>query len=77
MVEVVTGLIPISAGGTGTSSAFCPSGYVVTGGGYQKAQAGNVYADSPTGNGWMVGVQNPGTVPTQVRAFARCALIAP
>jgi hypothetical protein len=60
--QIVTGAVT-SASGTAVSSstASCPSGKVVIGGGFTTGnQAGNVYDSFPAagGTGWTVGVKN-------------------
>lgn len=71
----------IGANAAGSSSIFCPSGSVATGGGYQKGLPGQVFITSPTsssrGSGWVVGVHNQGSDPTSIRAITRCARVVP
>ena len=73
---------PVVAGGAGSSTIFCPSGWVSTGGGYTKGLPGNVYVNAPASNsagtgGWMAAVDNPGVDATSIKAFTRCARVVP
>lgn len=62
---------------TTSSQVYCPSGYIATGGGLHKDLAMDVYYSAPSGNGWQVAAQNPTTTPRSIRAFVKCARLAP
>jgi hypothetical protein len=72
----------IAAGGAGSSTMFCPSGWVSTGGGYMKDLPENVFLDGPTsssssGTGWKAAVDNPGATAAWIKTFTRCARVIP
>ena len=80
-VQRVAGEVKNLAAGTGRSSTVtCPSGCLVTGGGFETSGNGVVdYAGSnPIGSdAWEVKAFNPGTGPTSFRAWAVCIVPSP
>jgi hypothetical protein len=78
----------VNAGEYGLSSAFCPSGSIVTGGGYSISNGAGYSVDSQAaqGNGWSVTAylrdNNTGAFinaggPINFNAFAMCATLHP
>lgn len=54
-------------------TATCPSGYLVTGGGFDTNEVGvYVYESMPSGNGWYVGVMNNWVGTETVNVYAKC-----
>ena len=78
--QIVTGgTATLSAQSTGTVTASCPSGKVVTGGGYTTMDySANIFDSAPTsnGSGWTVAAKNESLVVTNpsivVTPFAVC-----
>jgi hypothetical protein len=62
------------AGGTGKAVASCPSGSVITGGGWASSSDGNlvVYESSKSGNGWLVYAKNKSGSSKLLNAYAIC-----
>lgn len=70
---VVTNAVTINPNAATGASVTCPSGSVVTGGGFSVPPSGYVvYADQPFGNGWFVAVQTRGVQDT-LTVYAVCA----
>jgi hypothetical protein len=65
------------AGGTGSSTATCPAGTIVTSGGYNTSGF-NIYATDSfkSGNTWVVIGKNIGTTTQTLTAVAYCASIS-
>jgi hypothetical protein len=63
----------VPAGTVGHTTAACPSGTVVTGGGYSVSSNGMwVYVQRMNGNGWAAYVQNNSTLTKTLTAYAVC-----
>ena len=62
----------VSANATGQAVMPCPSGSVVTGGGFASNANLAVYSSSVTGNGWEVDVQNTSSLSQPMNAYAIC-----
>ncbi len=62
----------VSANATGQAVMPCPSGSVVTGGGFASNANLAVYSSSVTGNGWEVDVQNISSFSQPMNAYAIC-----
>jgi hypothetical protein len=69
--------ISISAGGTGSATAACPSGSVVVGGGYASSVDMLVYNHSMSGNGWRAYAKNNAGSNKLLNAYAVCLFNAP
>jgi len=76
--------VTVEAGGNGTAFVACPTGTIVTGGGYDTVLNGTsplitksrpIGAGVPSGVGWKVAVDNSqaGAAPVKVSAWAGCA----
>ena len=61
-----------SASGIGHVVVNCPSGSVVTGGGFASSSNLLVYSNSANGNGWEVDAQNTSSSNQLVNAYAIC-----
>lgn len=66
--------VSIPAGSTGSATATCPSGTLLTGGGYasQTDSGTKVYTQSKEGNGWEVYMNNTTGSPQLLNAYAIC-----
>jgi hypothetical protein len=64
--------VTISAGATGQSTASCPSGSVVVGGGFAAGNNMVVYTHSMEGNGWRAYVKNNSVTDQLFNAYAVC-----
>ncbi|MFN2297329.1 MAG: NBR1-Ig-like domain-containing protein [Anaerolineales bacterium] len=65
--------VTVTHGTVGHTTAFCPSGTVVTGGGYNVSSTGMwVYIQRKNSNGWVVYVQNNSTVDKTLTVYAVC-----
>jgi len=66
--------ITVSAGGIGHSVASCPSGSVVTGGGWAGNHSGSliIYNSSKSGNGWQIYAKNVSGSNELLNAYAIC-----
>ena len=62
----------IPAGATGSAYATCPSGSVVTGGGYASSGSLDVYNSTTDGNGWHVYAKNNSGASAPLNAYAIC-----
>ncbi|MBM3130743.1 MAG: hypothetical protein FJ009_19205 [Chloroflexi bacterium] len=62
----------LAAGTTGSATASCPSGSLVTGGGYASSKDLDVYNSSKEGNGWRVYAKNKGSGSALLNAYAVC-----
>jgi Ig-like domain from next to BRCA1 gene/Bacterial Ig domain len=69
--------VSIAANATGEAAAACPSGSVVTGGGYASNSALDVYNSSLTGNGWHAFAKNNTAASQLLNAYAICASNVP
>lgn len=75
----------IGADAAGSSTMFCPSGWIATGGGFHKDLPGQIFLSSPAssstkGSGWVVGLHNPPNstgASSSVRAIIRCVRVVP
>jgi hypothetical protein len=71
--SMVTGGTSVSAGSSGEAVASCPSGTVITGGGYGGSVPLLVYSSAANGNSWSVDGWNPAaTGSIQLTAVAIC-----
>lgn len=71
---VVSPPINVSPLTQGFTSAACPTGTFLTGGGFQTpASDANVIRSVPAGNQWTVGVYNPSSSNIPLQAVAECA----
>jgi len=67
--------------GQGSATAFCPTGWVATGGGFSGSGSSGVffYASQPTGgvppNAWFVAAFNTNPVGEAINAFVICARV--
>jgi hypothetical protein len=66
--------VSVPAGSTGSATATCPAGSIVTGGGYasQTSLSTEVYTQSKSGNGWEVYLNNTTGSSQLVNAYAIC-----
>ena len=71
-VQQVFTQVTASAGGIGHVVVNCPSGSVVTGGGFAGSPSLLVYSDSATGNGWEVDAQNTSGANQLLNSYAIC-----
>ncbi|MBN1264091.1 MAG: hypothetical protein JXA25_01265 [Anaerolineales bacterium] len=62
----------IPAGSSASSTAQCPSGSIVTGGGYAAQDGLFIYNSSKSGNGWRVYAQNNTGSNKPLNAYAVC-----
>jgi hypothetical protein len=63
----------IPAGGTYSTTAYCPSGTVVTGGGFSVSTDVHVYTQAMNGNGWTaVAKNNNGSTARPLNVYAIC-----
>ncbi|HEY5119700.1 MAG TPA: NBR1-Ig-like domain-containing protein [Anaerolineales bacterium] len=71
--QIVTSLT-VDGGHTGSKTADCPAGSVVTGGGYTGKQDGTLwtYASRSSGNSWQVSAKNSGALSTTFNIYAIC-----
>jgi hypothetical protein len=67
-------LVQVSApaSGVGHAVANCPSGSIVTGGGFAGSSNMLVYSTFASGNGWEVDAQNLSASPQGLNAYAEC-----
>ncbi len=70
--QQVLNQVTAPAGGIGHAVANCPSGTLVTGGGYAGSTNLFVYNSSATGNGWEVYAQNTSGSGQLLNAYAIC-----
>lgn len=70
----VVNQVTAPAGDIGHSVASCPSGSVITGGGWASSSDGNlvVYDSSKSGNGWQVNAKNKSGGSKLLNAYAIC-----
>lgn len=64
--------VSIAAGGTGSSTVNCPSGSVLTGGGFAWGSGGEIYTESKQANGWQVYANNTTGASQLLNAYAIC-----
>ncbi len=66
--------VSVPAGSVGSATAECPSGSIVTGGGFasQSSLSTEVYTQSKQGNGWQVYLYNTTGSSQLVNAYAIC-----
>jgi hypothetical protein len=64
--------VSAAASGIGHAVANCPSGSIVTGGGFAGSANMLVYSTFASGNGWEVDAQNLSTSPQGLNAYAEC-----
>jgi hypothetical protein len=77
-MQVQSNLVTVPPNTTSGVTASCPSGSVVTGGGYNSTQpAGQVVDTNANGNGWVVFLYNPTSGNISMLAYATCATIHP
>jgi hypothetical protein len=68
----------VPGGQTVAAEAFCPTGYLVTGGGYTLGLSGPVPSgvrvefDEPAAGGWSVSLQNETNTLVGLTAWAMC-----
>jgi hypothetical protein len=62
----------VPADGTGNKTAECPSGSVVTGGGFNANTNIHMYTQLMSGNGWTVFAKNNAGTPQNVIVYAIC-----
>jgi len=67
-----TNSVTAPAGGIGHLVVNCPSGSLVTGGGFVGSTALFVYSNSATGNGWEVDAQNTSGTDAPLNVYAIC-----
>jgi hypothetical protein len=73
MVQQITQSATIPAGGTYSTTAYCPSGTVVTGGGFNVSTDVSVYTQAKNGNGWTaVAKNNNGSTTKTLTVYALC-----
>jgi hypothetical protein len=70
--QQVYGQVTASGGGTGHAMVYCPSGSVVTGGGFAGSTNLLVYNSSGTGNGWEVYAKNLSGSDLGLNSYAIC-----
>ena len=65
---------PVSPGATGVATAHCPSGTLLTGGGYIQGvvPSMSVFASIPSGTAWEVHAQNSASSEYRITATAMC-----
>jgi hypothetical protein len=72
-IEMVENLATLQGGEHKSISAVCPSGSVVTGGGWLKASNSQILRQSSqAGNNWAVSIENHSNSSTNVGAYAVC-----
>jgi hypothetical protein len=64
--------VTLEAGHIGSTSADCPAGTVVTGGGFSVANDVRVYTEVKSGNGWAAFAKNPGAAARTLTVYAVC-----
>jgi hypothetical protein len=64
--------VTIEAGDLGSTSALCPAGTVVTGGGFSVTSDVRVYTQVKTGNGWSAFAQNTSAFNRTLTVYAVC-----
>ena len=70
--------VPAPAGSTTAGTVACPTGEMLTGGGFQLIQRELVVEQSwAVGNAWSVIVFNPTGSPGTYKVSAQCATIVP
>jgi hypothetical protein len=62
----------VPASSTGHTAVTCPSGSVVTGGGFASNSSLTVYSNSASGNGWLVAAQNNSAIDQPLNAYVLC-----
>ncbi len=62
----------VPANSTGQTMVSCPSGTVVTGGGFASNLSLAVYSNSASGNGWEVAAQNKSSLDQPLNAYVLC-----
>jgi hypothetical protein len=62
----------IAAGGVGSATANCPSGSLVTSGGFAASNNMVVYTQLQSGNGWIVYAKNNDSVANPITVYAVC-----
>jgi hypothetical protein len=69
-------VVQVTAGpsGVGHAVANCPSGSLISGGGFAGSTSLLVYSDSASGNGWEVDAQNLTDFNQPLNAYAECLL---
>jgi hypothetical protein len=70
--QQVLAQVTAPGGGIGHAVVNCPSGSIVTGGGFAGNSNLLVYSDSATGNGWEVDAQNTSGADQLLNAYAIC-----
>jgi len=71
-VETVTESVYIDGGEIGSTTATCPSGSIVTSGGFASQDDLFMYTSSRNGNGWRVYAKNNGSANRLMRVYAVC-----
>ena len=71
-ISIVQQTNPLLAGQTGTFSAVCPAGSVVTGGGAELMEDLYWFRSFKNGNTWRVRASNPTAVNGQITVYATC-----
>jgi hypothetical protein len=64
--------VNVQVDATGHVQVNCPSGSIVTGGGFAGSSNLLVYSSFPSGNGWEVAAQNLSTSVQLLNAYAEC-----
>jgi hypothetical protein len=72
VTEEVHKTVSAPAGGTMSTTAVCPDGTVVTGGGFSVNSGMHVYTQAKNGNGWAIVVKNNLGAAQNMTAYAIC-----
>ncbi len=72
VTQQVSKQVDIPANGTMSTTAPCPAGTVVTGGGFNVATDVRVYVQAKNGNGWTAVVKNTSGSVRQLTVYAIC-----
>lgn len=73
--QQVVNQVTVPASGTGHALIACPSGSLLTSGGFAGNNSLPVYSNSATGNSWEVDAQNTSTTIQALNAYAICLTI--
>jgi hypothetical protein len=71
-IQQVDATTSIHSGSTGSVTAACPAGTVVTGGGFSVSNDVLIYTQAMNGNGWTAVAKNNAGVDRTLRVYAEC-----
>jgi len=76
-VGIQTNIVGIPTGTTGSAIASCPTGSIVTSGGFATHKDLPVYTQNKSGNGWIAYAKNTGGTTLMLVVFAQCLYNVP